>query len=134
MIDINHIEPRHDELNLRLERWAKWVRINPAGWPTHSMFKMYQSKARQWEVDPHIPVQINTLEACETERAVSCLPEPHRTAIRWYYVFPGLHTSAVGRKLAVTHNGLAALLHTARDMLKNRLREKLTEKEKSQPE
>ena len=126
-VDLNHIEARHDEINLRLERWARWVTVRQRSWGRQPMFLGYVSKARQWETEPHIHVETNTLEACETERAVSFLPEPHRTAIRWFYVFPNLHCNAVQRKLGATKEGLAKILTDGRDMLKNRLREKLVD-------
>ena len=126
-IDLNHIQPRHDEINIRLEQWAKWVRVRPQQWFVAPMFRGYISKARLWDIDPYIPVQINTLEAHETEKCVSFLPCKHRDAIRWWYVFPFVHEARVRVELAVTRDGLVSLLDQGRDMVKNRLREKLIE-------
>lgn len=85
------------------------------------MFRMYQSKARQWEADPHIPVAIDSLEAHETEKMVAALPEKHRGAIRWFYVFHWVHPGIIQRRLAVTQDGLGQLVTDARHMLTNRL-------------
>lgn len=127
-IDLNHVPARHDAINLRLEEWARYVRVSPKVWACQPMFRLYKSKARQWEVDPHIPVSINTLAAHEIERAVSILPPSHRTAIRWCYVFSFVPVGKVRRELGVTNDALAQLIHDARSMLINRLKEKIIEK------
>ncbi len=76
---------------------------------------------RQWDVDPQMHVTVNTLQASEIERAVSTLPEAHRTAIRWAYVFPWIPDNVIRRTLGVTRDLLSKLINDARDMLCNRL-------------
>ena len=125
MIDIHHIPARHDEINRRLEEWAKWVRVRPIGWFTQPMFRMYQSKARQWDANPHIPVAINGLHALEIERAVSILPEKHKAAIRWAYVFSWVPVKKVQRELSLTPEELAETINYSRDMVKNRLKQRV---------
>jgi hypothetical protein len=125
MIDIHHIEARHDAINQRLEEWARWVRVRPTGWFQQPMFRMYQSKARQWDPTPHIPVPTSGLKALEIERAVSLLPEKHREAIRWCYVWPWVPVRKVQRELALTAEALAAAIHDSRDMVKNRLKQNI---------
>ena len=128
MIDLNHIPARHDSINLRLDEWAKYVRVRPQAWGMQPMFLGYQSKARHWDAQPHIHTEINTLDAHEIERAVSHLPDKHRTAIRWHYVWPWVPVGKVRRELGVTLDALAGLIHDSRDMVKNRLKTKIGEK------
>lgn len=126
--DFSRIPARHDSVNLRLEEWARYVRVSPKAWACQPMFRFAKSNSRQWEVDPHLPVAINTLAAHEVERAVSILPDKHRTAIRWAYVFAFIPIGKVRRELGVTNDALAELIHDARCMLINRLKEKIIEK------
>lgn len=119
--DFSRIPARHDEINLRLEEWSRWVSVRPQPWKTQPMFRQYRSKAWQWEM-PEIKPIINTIAAHEIERIVSMLPDKHRTALRWVYVFPSLHCNAVQRELGATRDALAQLINDARDMVKNRLR------------
>ena len=126
MIDLNHIPARHDAIHARLEEWNRWVRVKPQLWATQPMFRQYKAP-RQHEHDAHVPISINTLAAHEIERAVSMLPDKHRTAIRWAYVFSYVPINTVRSALGVTREGLAQLLDDSRVMLINRLREKIKE-------
>lgn len=85
------------------------------------MWREYRSKAFQWHY-LEIKTPINTLEALQTEQAVSKLPDKHRDAIRWCYVFQD-GPVAMARRLAVSKQGLADLVTQGRDMLKNRLQD-----------
>lgn len=126
MIDFAHVPTRQDAIHLRLEQWARWVRVTPKGWATHPMWRNAKTP-RQWDIDPHIHQTMNTLEAHEIERAVSLLPSKHRSAVRWFYVFPFIHQGKIQRELAVTNAALAQLVVDGRDMLTNRLRTILKE-------
>ena len=126
-IDLNHVHPRHDLIDARLTEWARWVRVKPIGWTTAPMFRLYRAP-KQWESDLDIRIEINTLDAAELERAVSFLPDKHRTAIRWAYVFSYIPDARIRAELGATQEGLARLIHDGRDMLVNRLRERLIEK------
>ena len=123
--DFSRIAARHDAINLRLEQWAQWVSVRPQGWGIQPMFRQYRSHAWQWE-RPEIKAQINTIEASETERAVSTLPEQYRTVIRWLYVWPWVPVNAVRRSLGLTRAELAAVADKGRDMVIDRLRQSLT--------
>lgn len=122
VVDLNHIEQRHAAIDTRLVQWARWVRVRPSGGATAPMFRMYQSKARQWETEPHIHIELNEQECLQIEKTVATLPEGHRTALRWYYAFPWVPMSAVRTELGVSREGLADMLHAARDMLCTKLR------------
>ena len=125
-IDLNHVHPRHDAINLRLEEWARYCRVKPAVWCCQPMFRLYRAP-KQWESDLQIRIEINTLAAHEIERAVSFLPDKHRTAIRWAYVFSHIHDARIRAELGVTQEGLARLIHDGRDMLVNRLKQKMVD-------
>ena len=126
-IDLNHVHPKHDAINLRLEEWARYVRVKHAVWCCQPMFRLYRAP-KQWESDLDIRIEINTLDAAEIERAVSFLPDKHRTAIRWCYVHSHVPVGKVQRELGATREALAGLIHDGRTMLVNRLRERLIEK------
>ena len=128
MIDINHIQARHDTINLQLENWARWARVNNNPIAIQPMFRMYQSKARHWDIDPAIRVEVNTLEASEMERAVYRLPEKHRTLVRWFYVYSEVPLGKVLRDVGMTRDAALKTLDDARSMLKNRLKEKLVDR------
>lgn len=119
-IDYSYVPQRHLEIQSRLETWAKWVRVGKgSGWQSHPMWKEFRSGAWQWHY-LELKTPINTLEAMETEKQVSKLPEKHRDAIRWCYVFQDGPVN-MARKLGVSKQGLADLVMQGRDMLKNRL-------------
>ena len=118
-VDYSHVQAHHEAIHARLENWRRWVIVRHHGWQTAPMFRMYQSKARQWE-SPVIQNPVDTLDAVLMEKAVSALPEKHRDAIRWWYVHAG-NPVAMARALAVSKQGLADLVDAGRTMLKNRL-------------
>lgn len=119
-IDFSHVQDQHRAIHERLTNWAKWVRPRAQGWHTHPMWKGAIT-SRQWDVAPHIPVPLNTLDAVVLEKAVAALPEKHRAAIRWSYVHCG-NPLAMARTLAVSKQGLADLVDAGRTMLGNRLK------------
>ena len=126
-IDLSHVHPRHDSIDRRLIEWSRWVKVRPASWSMQPMFRNFRAP-KQYETDLHVPIAINTLDASEMERAVSFLPDKHRTAIRWCYVFAHVPVGKVQRELGATREALAGLIHDGRSMLVNRLRERLIEK------
>jgi len=99
-IDLNHIHPRHNAIDRRLNEWSRWVKVRPVSWATAPMFRLYRAP-KQWESDLDIRIEINTLDAAEVERAVGFLPDKHRTAIRWSYVFPHVPVLKVRGELGV---------------------------------
>ena len=123
MIDLHHIDARHDAINLRLEAWARWVTVRPQPWRMQPMFRLYKAPP-QWE-PRELRVEVNPNEAMEIERAVYHLPEKHRTVVRWFYVYPYISDSRIRREVAETRQGLYELLVDSRDMVRNRLREHL---------
>ena len=123
MIDLHHIDARHDAINIRLEQWARWVTVRPQAWKTLPMWRLYKPPP-QWE-PRELRVELNTLECHEIERIVSHLPEKHRHALRWFYVYPYISDSRIRRELGETRAGLVDLLHRSRSMVVNRLKQHL---------
>ena len=119
-VDYNHVPERHAAIHARLENWRRWVVVRPHCWQTAPMFRMYQSKARQWEA-PVIQNPVDTLDAALLEKAVYALPEKHREAVRWWYVYRR-DPVAMARNLGVSKQGLADLVDVGRTMLNNRLK------------
>lgn len=119
-VDYCHIATHHEAIHARLVNWARWVRVRPHGWATSPMFRLYQSKNRQWDVSPHIGTPVDTLDAALMEKAVYALPEKHREAVRWWYVYRR-DPVAMARNLGVSKQGLADLVEAGRAMLQNRL-------------
>jgi len=129
MTDFSAIPSRQDAINLRLEQWARWVRVTPKAWGAQPMFRFAKSNSRQWEVSPVIHEELDMLECHEIERAVSMLPDKHRDAIRYVYVYPQIHINKILRELAVRPDTLQRLIIDARDMLNNRLQMRLANTE-----
>ena len=119
VVDYNYIKPEHEAIHARLVNWERWVRVRPHGWFTHPMWRNSRT-SRQWEVSPYIGVPVNTIDAALMEKAVYALPEKHREAVRWWYVYRR-DPVAVARNLGVSKQGLADLVEAGRTMLKNRI-------------
>lgn len=123
MINLHHIDARHDAVNIRLESWARWVQVRPQPWKSQPMFRLYKPPP-QWE-PRELKVEANPIECMEIERIVAQLPDRHRHALRWFYVYPYISDSRIRREVAETRQGLYQLLADSRDMVKNRLSEHL---------
>ncbi|MFA5900479.1 MAG: hypothetical protein WC829_15375 [Hyphomicrobium sp.] len=122
MTDFSRIAPRHEAIDQRLTEWARWVKVTPRMMAMQPMFRYARSNARQWEIDPPIHIEINTIAAHEVEKAVAALPEKHRTATRWYYVHPFIPVHVVRRELGLTKDALGKMIEDSRDILKNTLK------------
>ena len=120
IVDYTHVQDRHQAIHARLENWRRWVIVRPHGWQVAPMFRMYQSKARQWEASPRIGTPVDTIDAALMEQAVYALPEKHREAVRWWYVYRR-NPAAMARSLGVSKQGLADLVDVGRTMLQNKL-------------
>ena len=119
VVDYNYIKPEHEAIHARLENWERWVRVRPHGWFTHPMFRNFRA-SKQWEASPYIGTPVDTLDAALIEKAVYALPEKHREAVRWWYVYRR-DPVAMARNLGVSKQGLADLVEAGRTMLKNRI-------------
>lgn len=117
-VDFHAVPDGQLAIHQALENWSRWVRVRPHGWQISPMFAQYRSNWRQWHV-PVIRESMNIPEAVEMEKAVSQLPEKHRHAARWAYVFCG-KPQRMARFLGVSNEGLRELVVQARTMLRNR--------------
>lgn len=117
-VDFHFIEEKHRHIDAMLRNWADWVTPRTPSWIS-PMFRMARSNTRQWHA-PEIRETCDVLGAMLMEKAISALPEPHRTAIRWNYVIRSSPTSAC-KKLGLSHGGLYAAVRDGRQMLNNRL-------------
>ncbi len=76
-------------------------------------------RATVTDADLHYEGSI-TIDAALMEQAVYALPEKHREAVRWWYVYRR-NPAAMARSLGVSKQGLADLVGDGRTMLQNRL-------------
>lgn len=118
VIDFNRVPPEQIAIHERLVNWARWCRPS-WGSAVHPMWRKSGS-ARHWDIAPHIPMPVNTLDAVVVEKAIYHLPEKHREAVRWWYVYRR-DPVAMARNLGVSKQGLADLVDVGRTMLKNKL-------------
>lgn len=111
---------RHEHIGIHdaLCNWSRCVRVAVAGDMPAPMFRHYRT-SEVWIAD-EIRIPTDALAGWKMERAVSNLPERHRAAIRWHYVFPRRTPRSVARKLTVTETALHLLVHDGRSMLRNR--------------
>ena len=119
MSDFFSVDPKHRDIDKRLDNWSRWVKVRPASF-TQPMFKGFRSS----EVWAHneISVPIDSLDGAKIETMVSALPVKHRDAIRWAYVYR-IQPWRFCRSMGITQSVLADLIHDARQMLVNRSRD-----------
>lgn len=117
-VDFHYIEENHRHIDGVLKNWASWVTPRAPSWVS-PMFRMAKSNTRQWHA-PEIRETCDVIGAMQMEKAVSKLPEPHRTAIRWHYVIRCSPTAAC-RELGLSHAGLYGVVRDGRQMLVNRM-------------
>ena len=115
-IDFDYVPSNQAEIDKRLVNWERWVKVRPHGWHTAPMFRQAQSNSRQWH-PPEIKDPVDSLDAVVIEKAVSALPDKHRIALRWFYVFKGSPVK-LARSLGLTLDALFDLIIDARSMLK----------------
>lgn len=119
-VNYNEVLPEHEEIHARLENWRRWLRAGGASWTAHPMWRHLKEKEdKEARQRGEIPIPVNTLDGHLIEKLVYALPEKHRFAIRWWYVFSGNPLKAA-REIAVTKERLAEVVKEGRAMLKNR--------------
>lgn len=119
-VDYHRIDPDHAAIHERLQNWRRWVSGKNIAWASHPMWKHLKAKEEfltrergEYHIAP------NLQDAHEIEKAVSMLPEKHRFAIRWWYVYSGNPLKAA-RQAAVSKARLSELVKEGRQMLINR--------------
>jgi DNA-directed RNA polymerase specialized sigma24 family protein len=116
-IDFHAVPDGQLAMHDRLLNWARYVRVHVPHWQS-PIWRLGKSNTRQWE-PPTLREDVDTLDGHAVEKAVSALPEKHREAVRWHYVWRTTPTYA-RRVLGVTNEGLQRLVIDGRTMLQNR--------------
>lgn len=114
-MDFSYVRVEHLAIHDRLINWAKWVKPGRGGGAVHPMFRQY----RHGYEEP-AATSLNSIDGHAVEKLVVALPEKHRTAIQWAYVFPFIPVHRVRKHLGLTEAALIDLVHAGRTMLKNR--------------
>lgn len=114
--DFNAVAYAHEPMHERLINWARWVRPRPTSW-VHPMWRGF--KASEIWTGASTSVPLDPLDAQAIEKAVSALPEQHRFAVRWCYVFGGQPRKAA-QHVGESMEGLYALIVNGRQMLISR--------------
>jgi hypothetical protein len=117
-VDFHHVEEKHNAIHSALLNWSRWVTVRHNIGHVHPMWAKSRSNAWQW----HQPVQresTNSIEAQRMEKLVQGLPDPHRNAIRWAYVYRTKPVVAC-RVIGTSYEGLAQFVRDGRQMLCNR--------------
>lgn len=117
-VDFFLVEEHQLGIHARLLNWERWV-VTRIGRNEAPIWRLGRSNSRQWHSpEPHAGVDL--LDAVLLEKAVAALPDKHRDAIRWCYVWRSGPAKA-RRALAVTNEGLLRLIRDGRQMLLNRI-------------
>lgn len=116
-VDFHHIDPHHGGIHDRLINWARWCYGTGGRFEVGAMFVGVKS-TDQWEAS-HQAIPVDQLDGLHIEKAVRFLPDDHRDAVRWSYVYrtPPAHAC---RSLGCTAAALATLVKRGRQMLINR--------------
>jgi len=116
-IDFHAVEPHQLAMHDRLLNWARYVRVRRVMWQA-PIWRLGRSGSRQWH-SPEPREEVDILDGHALEKAVGALPEKHREAIRWSYVWRTTPAHA-RRALGVTSDTLCRLVTDGRAMLINR--------------
>lgn len=121
-VNYHEILPEHEAIHMRLMNWKRWLRAGGSSWTTHPMWRHLKEKEEQEARERGEYVSPpDGFDAHLIEKAVADLPEKHRFAIRWWYVFSGNPVKAA-RMAAVSKERLAELVKEGRTMLVNRMK------------
>jgi DNA-directed RNA polymerase specialized sigma24 family protein len=117
-IDFHRVAERHESIHARLENWARWCAARRPMWMA-PIWRMGKPLGRQWNA-PEPRVLVDASDGHAMELAVRNLPELHREAIRWCYVYR-VPPARMARQLGVSYEWLLRLVADGRNMLMNRL-------------
>lgn len=121
--DLHRVKYIHEPVHDRLLNWARWCTGGRGGANSSPMFRHYKAPRYRNSTDEPIRIPMDGLDAAELEKIVGLLPEKHRDALRWFYVYShcGMGIWQAVRALAVQRDTLVKLIHDGRSMVKNRL-------------
>lgn len=115
--DFHYVPNDQRAIDARLENWSRYVAVKLPGWVS-PIWKLGKSNGRQWHA-PEFRPACDVLDGHAMEKAVFKLPEPHRSAIRWAYVYRR-HPAEFCKAQAMSKDTLAILINDGRRMLINR--------------
>lgn len=116
-VDFHHVEPHQATIHDGLQNWARWCYGRPTHW-IQPMFRAYRSAAKHWYGE-QVKLEIDHIAAQAMEKAVSTLPDCHRDAIRWCYVFRTA-PAAAARDIGCSLLMLQKYVRDGRQMLINK--------------
>ena len=119
-VDYSRVAPEHAAIHEVLCNWARWCRDDRPRWAMHPMWRHLVEKEQR--ENPEVFVPVNAMAGHAMEKTVFLLPDKHRFAIRWWYVFRG-NPAAASRQVAVSKERLAQLVNEGRSMLVTRTRQ-----------
>lgn len=119
-VDFFLVDPKHIAIHERLVNWSRWSWSGGGGTSASPMFRLYRAPDQEDRDDlTRTSWPIDSLDAAKLQKGVCALPIPQRHAVNWHYVRPS-NPRREAQRLAVTMEGLALLVRSARVMLINR--------------
>jgi hypothetical protein len=120
--DMHRVQFAHEAIHDRLTNWSRWCNGSRGGADAAPMFKQYKAP-RFRNASDEIRVPIDSQDAMQIEHAVCTLPEKHRDALRFFYVYSkrGMGLWQAVRGLQVRRDTLVTLIHDGRGMLRANL-------------
>lgn len=115
-VDFHAVPEAQWPVHARLLNWARWCR--GSGHRTvHPMFRGYRSSD---QYSGHVVSDpVDTADAVRVQKVFVGLPELHRHALQWHYVYP-IAPRRMAQALGLTPEGLAQTVIDARNMMLNR--------------
>lgn len=119
-VDFHVIDSSHSKVHERLLNWVRWVRVRPElGWKMAPFWRLVK-----WErkgESQGFRETCDVLDAEATEKVIRDLPEPNRTAIRWWYV-KASNPKKAAQELGISLERLSDIIHQTRSLLSHNLR------------
>lgn len=115
--DFHYVAPEQKAIDARLDNWSRYVQVKPQAWVS-PIWMLGKSNGRQWE-EPQYRPACDTLDGSDMEIAVRALPELHREAVRWCYVYK-CHPAEFCRVMGIRKTALMQYINDGRRMLINR--------------
>jgi DNA-directed RNA polymerase specialized sigma24 family protein len=114
-VDFFQVPTHQQGMHKRLENWAR-AQFSGGGSSASPMFRLYRTPDH-WQRQPGIPVDHH--DAAKIAKGVADLPEKHRHALQWNYVYGGSPMKA-RKEIGCTMEGLMSYINDGRQILMNR--------------
>ncbi len=115
--DFNYVPEDQKAIDARLDNWSRYVAVKSPSWIS-PIWKLGKSNGRQWH-EPEFRPACDVLDGMVMETAVYKLPELHRAAIRWAYVYKH-HPARFCQQHGISKVSLGQVIADGRRMLINR--------------